>query len=119
MGRFGHTRGGEGGGCLGQDLELLADDIDYYCPMVYPSTFSAGLPGAIPYPDVVSRPYDVVFESLKHVQQKLAGKRVMVRPWLQYFDDYPWATKFRYDAPQIEAQKKAVVDSKSFGWMLW
>src|SRR5204862_7086176 len=78
-----------------------------------------GLPGAIPYPDVVSRPYDTVYQSLKHVQEKLAGKRVVVRPWLQYFDDYPWATKIRYDAPQIEAQKKAVVDSNSFGWMLW
>jgi hypothetical protein len=87
--------------------------------MVYPSTFNAGLPGAIPYPDVVSRPYDVVYQSLKHVQEKLAGKQVIIRPWLQYFDDYPWATKFRYDAPQIEAQKKAVVDSKSLGWMLW
>jgi hypothetical protein len=68
---------------------------------------------------VVSRPYDVVFQSLKHAQQKLAGKRLVIRPWLQYFDDYPWATRFRYDAAQIEAQKKAVVDSKSFGWMLW
>ena len=47
------------------------------------------------------------------------GKRVVVRPWLQYFDDYPWATKMRYDAPQIEAQMKAVADSNSFGWMLW
>jgi len=87
--------------------------------MVYPSTFNAGIPGAIPYPDVVSRPYDTVYQSLKHVQEKLAGKRVLVRPWLQYFDDYPWATKTRYDAPQIEAQKKAVADSSSFGWMLW
>ena len=34
-------------------------------------------------------------------------------------DDYPWATRFRYDAPQIEAQKKAVVDSNSLGWMMW
>ena len=52
-------------------------------------------------------------------QQKLSGKRVVVRPWLQYFDDYPWATQIRYDAAQIEAQKKAVTDSKSVGWMLW
>ena len=65
------------------------------------------------------RLYDVVYQSLKHIQLKLAGKQVMVRPWLQYFDDYPWATKYRYDAPQIEAQKKAVTDSKSMGWMLW
>jgi hypothetical protein len=119
MDTFGYTTWWDNDGGIGQDLEILADDIDYYSPMVYPSTFSAGLPGAIPYPDVVSRPYDTVYQSLKHVQEKLAGKRVVVRPWLQYFDDYPWATRFRYDAPQIEAQKKAVVDSNSFGWMLW
>jgi hypothetical protein len=119
MDTFGYTTWWDNDGGIGQDLEILADDIDYYSPMVYPSTFSAGLPGAIPYPEVVSRPYDTVYQSLKHVQEKLAGKRVVVRPWLQYFDDYPWATRMRYDAPQIEAQKKAVVDSNSFGWMLW
>ncbi len=119
MDTFGYTTWWDNDGGIGQDLEILADDMDYYSPMVYPSTFSAGLPGAIPYPDVVSRPYDTVYQSLKHVQEKLAGKRVVVRPWLQYFDDYPWATRIRYDAPQIEAQKKAVVDSNSFGWMLW
>jgi hypothetical protein len=119
MDTFGYTTWWDDDGGIGQDLAVLADNIDYYCPMVYPSTFNAGIPGAIPYPDVVSRPYDVVYQSLKQVQQKLVGKRVLVRPWLQYFDDYPWATKFRYDAPQIEAQKRAVVDSKSLGWMLW
>jgi hypothetical protein len=38
---------------------------------------------------------------------------------LQYFDDYPWATKMRYDAAQIEAQKKAAADSNVSGWMFW
>ena len=116
---FGYTTWWDDDGGIGQDLSILADDIDYYSPMVYPSTFNAGLPGDMPYPDVVSRPYDVIYQSLKHVQEKLAGKRVVVRPWLQYFDDYPWATRTRYDAAQIEAEKQAVVDSKSFGWMMW
>jgi hypothetical protein len=98
---------------------MLADNIDYYSPMIYPSTFNAGLPGSIPYPDVVSRPYDVIFQSLKHARLKLEGKRAVIRPWLQYFDDYPWATQTRYDAAQIEAQKKAVADSNLQGWMLW
>ncbi len=119
MDTFGYTTWWNNDGGIGQDLEVLADDIDYYCPMVYPSTFNAGLPGGIPYPDVVSRPYDVVYQSLKHAQDKLAGKRAVIRPWLQYFDDYPWATQMRYDAAQIEAQKKAAADSHSVGWMLW
>jgi hypothetical protein len=116
---FGYTTWWDDDGGIGQDLRVLADDIDYYCPMVYPSTFSAGVPGLIPYPTVVSKPYDVVYQSLKHVQDKLAGKPVVLRPWLQYFDDYPWATSARYDAPQIEAQKQAAADAHSQGWMLW
>jgi hypothetical protein len=119
MDTFGYTTWWDDDGGIGQDLETLADDIDYYCPMVYPSTFNAGVPGSIPYPDVVSRPYDVVFQSLSHAQDKLAGKHVVLRPWLQYFDDYPWATSTRYDAPQIEAQKRAVADARAYGWMLW
>ncbi|MDQ3810712.1 MAG: hypothetical protein M3336_10520 [Chloroflexota bacterium] len=119
MDTFGYTTWWNDDGGIGQHLEVLADDIDYYCPMVYPSTFNAGLPGKIPYPEVVRRPYDVIYHSLVNAQTKLAGKRVVVRPWLQYFDDYPWATRFRYDAPQIEAQKKAVADARSLGWMLW
>jgi hypothetical protein len=119
MDTFGYTTWWDDDGGIGQDLAILADNIDYYSPMVYPSTFNAGIPGAIPYPDVVARPYDTVYQSLKHAQQKLSGKRVVVRPWLQYFDDYPWATKTRYDAAQIEAQKRAVVDSQSLGWLMW
>lgn len=119
MDTFGYTTWWTDDGGIGQDLTVLADNIDYYCPMVYPSTFNAGVPGLIPYPDVVSRPYDTVFRSLDNVRRKLAGKAVVVRPWLQYFDDYPWAQKIRYDAPQIEAQEKAVVDARALGWMLW
>jgi hypothetical protein len=119
MDTFGYTTWWTDDGGIGQDLAVLADDIDYYCPMVYPSTFSAGLPGGLPYPDVVSRPYDVVFQSLLHASPKLASKHALLRPWLQYFDDYPWATQTRYDAPQIEAQKQAVTDAGAYGWMLW
>jgi len=116
---FGYTTWWEDEGGIGQDLGVLADHVDYFCPMVYPSTYQAGLPGLIPFPEVVQHPYEVVYQSLKKVQEKLVGKSVVVRPWLQYFDDYPWATGFRYDAPQVEAQKKAVADAKAFGWMMW
>ena len=119
MDTFGYTTWWDDDGGIGQDMEALADDIDYYCPMVYPSTFTAGLPGSIPYPDVVLRPYDTVYLSLAHAQGKLSGHHAVLRPWLQYFDDYPWATQTRYDAPDIEAQKKAAADANAGGWMLW
>ncbi len=119
MDTFGYTTWWNDDGGIGQDLQVLADDIDYYCPMIYPSTFNAGLPGGMPYPDVVSRPYDVVYLSLAHAEQKLQGKRALLRPWLQYFDDYPWATQIQYDAQQIVDQKTAVTDAHAEGWMLW
>ncbi len=116
---FGYTTWWDDDGGIGQDVSVLADVVDYVSPMVYPSTFDAGLPGSLVYPTVVRRPYEVVYESLKHAEDKLVGKRAVVRPWIQYFDDYPWATGLRYDAPQIEAQKKAVADAGLTGWMLW
>jgi hypothetical protein len=116
---FGYTTWWNDDGGIGQDLQVLADDIDYYSPMIYPSTFTAGLPGGLPYPDVVARPYDVVYLSLAHAEQKLQGKQAELRPWLQYFDDYPWATQTQYDAQQIVDQKVAVSDAHAEGWMLW
>jgi hypothetical protein len=119
MDTFGYTTWWKDDGGIGQDLQVLADDIDYYCPMIYPSTFTAGLPGGLPYPDVVMRPYDVVYLSLAHAEQKLQGKQALLRPWLQYFDDYPWATQTQYNAQEIVDQKIAVADAHAAGWMLW
>jgi hypothetical protein len=116
---YGYTTFWEDDGGIGQNIAVLANYVDYVCFMVYPSTYDAGLPGSYRYPEVVRRPYDVVYESLTMAESKLAGKPPVVRPWLQYFDDYPWATEMRYDAPQIEAQKQAAKDAGALGWMLW
>jgi hypothetical protein len=42
-----------------------------------------------------------------------------MRPWLQYFDDYPWQTRKAYNAAEINAQKKGAADAGSVGWMMW
>jgi hypothetical protein len=111
-----HSDGG-----IGQDVAQWADVVDYFCPMVYPSTFGSGLPGGMRYPEVVKQPYEVVYQSLKRaLGNQLANTNTIVRPWLQYFDDYgDQLAGFRYDADQIEAQKKAAVDAGAVGWMLW
>jgi hypothetical protein len=70
----------------------------------------------------VQRPYDVVFESLKSARAKTAGSGAVLRPWLQYYDDWDYArgvARVRYDAPQIEAQKQATADAGALGWLLW
>ncbi len=104
---------------IGQQLETLAEVTDYLCPMVYPSTYRAGLPGLIGYPQVVSRPYDVVFESLRRARERTEGHGAVLRPWLQYFDDYPWETRRPYNAAEIVAQKRGAADAGVVGWMMW
>ncbi len=116
---FGYSPWWEGDGGIGQQISVLADDVDYLCPMIYPSTFEAGVPGGMVYPSVVKDPHEVVYETLAHLTGRMSGKQAVVRPWLQYFDDYPWATGFKYDAAQVEAQKKAVGETGALGWMLW
>lgn len=104
---------------IGQHLETIAERVDYLSPMVYPSTYHAGLPGGLVYPTVVSRPYEVVFASLRRARERIGARPAVLRPWLQYFDDYPWATGFRYDAPQISAQRQAAADAGAQGWLFW
>ncbi len=91
---FGYTAWAEDDMGIGQHLPSLADHVDYICPMVYPSTFSAGLPGGMGYPDIISEPYTVIHDSMAHARTLVEGKRAVLRPWLQYFDDYPWATAY-------------------------
>lgn len=116
---FGYTCWREDDMGIGQDLVAIAPHVDYLSPMVYPSTYSAGLPGGLHYPAVVARPYDVVFTSLERAGQRVAGQGAIIRPWLQHFDDYPWATGRAYNAAEIRAQKKAASDAGALGWMLW
>jgi hypothetical protein len=49
----------------------------------------------------------------------VAGTGVAIRPWLQYFDDYPWASGKRYGPPELAAQKRAVDELHLPGFMWW
>jgi hypothetical protein len=104
---------------IGQDLTRLAPYVDYISPMVYPSTFNAGLPGQISYPAVVREPYEVVYQSLVKAHDRIHGSGALLRPWLQYFDDYPWATSHAYNAAEIQLQQRATVDGRGLGWLFW
>ncbi|MCC7106108.1 MAG: GTP-binding protein [Chloroflexi bacterium] len=104
---------------IGQYLPAIANQVDVISPMIYPSTFAAGLPGSTPYPDVVSQPFEVVLQSLQQAHARVDGRRAVLRPWLQYFDDYSWETGKQFNAPEIQAQIRAAVQAGSPGWLLW
>ncbi|MCC6177074.1 MAG: hypothetical protein IT305_17330 [Chloroflexi bacterium] len=116
---FGYVAWNDDDTGTGQSLASFADAVDYLCPMVYPSAFRAGLPALIPYPQVIGRPYDVVLESVRRAHQRSEGKVAVVRPWLQYFDDYPWQTGRAYTAQDIAAQRRGAAEGGGVGWMMW
>ena len=91
---------------IGQRVKDIAPFIDYLCPMVYPSTFSAGSFG---YESPEEYPYEVIYRSV--IQ---AGTRVpattRIRPWLQAY----W-----YTLDEQLVQKEAATDSNASGWCFW
>lgn len=113
---FGYTCWREDDMGIGQKIEVIGKYADFVCPMVYPSTYSDGIPD---YRDAVGHPYEIVYYSVKKAVERLQGMPAKVRPWLQYFDDYPWASGRAYNEPEILTQKKAAADAGGCGWQLW
>ncbi|MFN0074351.1 MAG: putative glycoside hydrolase [Chloroflexota bacterium] len=116
---FGYTPWDDGDLGIGQAIEHLAPHVDFISPMIYPSTFGAGLPGMLNFPGVINDPYRTVYETVVRAVRRTDGQRARIRPWLQYFDDYPWQTRKRYDDPEIRAQIRASDEGGALGWMLW
>jgi hypothetical protein len=84
---------------IGQTIKLMAEHVDYICPMVYPSHYARGEYG-IPNPDV--QPYKTVSLSLADALKSVEGTDCKVRPWLQDF-----SLRARYGKAEVLAQRKA------------
>ena len=113
---FGQTTMITDDGGIGQVLELLAPHLDYYSPMVYPSTWTPGWFG-LAYPP--ADPYTVVFTSVATAVTRLQPyPGIAVRPWLQDFHDYQ-AQKLFYGLEEVRAQIKATAEAGGSGFMLW
>jgi hypothetical protein len=104
---------------IGHDLNLLADVVDYLCPTYYPSSYRNGIPGLINYPQVIQRPHDVAFESVRRARARTIEQGAVLRPWLQYFDDYSWQTGRAFRTADIDAQRVGALAAGASGWMMW
>lgn len=100
---------------IGQVIEEIAEYVDVLSPMLYPSTFHAGLPG---YPVAVPFPYETVHLSTRRAVERLAGTDVVVRPWIQDFPDYAFDKRV-YTPEEVRSQMQAAEDAGAEGWMLW
>ena len=103
---------------IGQVLEDLIPHIDYYSPMVYPSTFSAGW-FDLPYP--AADPETVVLLSVAAAVERVQASGavgVLVRPWLQDYRDYG-PQQISYGFNEVLIQILATEEAGGVGFMLW
>jgi hypothetical protein len=91
-----------------QDMELLAPNVDYIAPMVYPSLWTSGEYNVA---DPNGQPGEIVAASLADFQRVIAGSGAAIVPWLQDFNGYGPA--------QIQAQIEAARSVGAAGFMMW
>jgi len=115
---------------IGQYLELIGKNIDYICPMVYPSHYAYGqIVNGVKFPAPDLEPYAVVYNSLIKCKNRIAavssGYKAKVRPYLQDFTA-SWLQPKNgqkmyqtYGPEQVRQQIKAVYDAGYEEWILW
>ena len=106
---------------IGQHLESIAGSVDVICPMVYPSHYGKGSYG-VPEPDF--EPYKIVNRSMEVAQGRInaikgAGKKAVLRPWLQDFTASYLPRYKRYGPAEVRAQIDATYDAGAEEWLLW
>lgn len=101
---------------VGQAWEPLSPATDVLLPMVYPSLYPHGAFG-IPLPN--AEPYRVVYTAAARAHERDLKLGITspehVRPWLQAFT----LGKPRYNAHELEEEKRAVYDAGYDSWTLW
>jgi hypothetical protein len=118
---FGYTSWVDDDLGIGQHIESIAPYLDVICPMLYPSTFSDGLPGESPdFKDAIAYPYEVVNKSVQRTvaRARAANPNIEVRPWIQDFQDYAFDERI-YTPGEIRLQMEAARDAGGRGWLLW
>ena len=98
---------------IGQRPEVIMPYVDYFCPMVYPSHYSAGVFG-FQVPN--EYPYEMIDQTLEIMNEQKEGLPVVIRPWIQDFGYGPFPA---YTADQVRAEMAAAADNGAMGWMIW
>ena len=100
---------------VSQDVEAMADHLDYVAPMIYPSHWG---PGEYDVADPLHQPYDMVVATLEVWQDVTDGRRARVLPWLE---DSNWPVRLGYPdrARYVREQIQGTYDVGIDEWMLW
>jgi hypothetical protein len=101
---------------IGQNMDQLADHVDYISPMVYPSHWPEGSIAVNGHPN--DFPYETIEISMGLAKQQLNGSGAQLRPWLQDFNYWIEGSRDYGDA-EVRAQIDASEDLGLSGWLIW
>jgi len=96
---------------IAQNIPMMARELDYVSPMVYPSHWG---PGEYNVANPDAQPYDIVYRSLKDFEREVKGTGARVVPWLQDF-----TLGITYGPNEVAAQIKAARDAGADEFLLW
>jgi len=96
---------------IGQDLRIIAHNVDYIYPMMYPSHYYTG---EYNLKDPNSQPYKVIDRGLKDALKRLGPDYVKIRPYLQDF-----SMGHHYGPHEVRAQIIAARRNMLESWVLW
>lgn len=103
---------------IGQTWRKVANNVEYICPMIYPSHYGPGLYGY----DVPDRhPYEISKLAVKEGIERNAAQKdpAIIRPWFQGFSA-PWVKgNIKYDARAISDQMVAAWELGVEEYIIW
>jgi hypothetical protein len=98
---------------IGQKFEKVVQDVDYLCPMVYPSHYAYHEYGM---PDPNKEPYKTLTLSVGDAQKRLvANPKCKLRPWIQDFN----LRGVHYGPAEVRAEIKALEDLNVHDFLIW
>lgn len=106
---------------VGQIYGEMAENLDYICPMIYPSHYGDGNFG-LDHPDL--HPYETILGALEKSSAELSlyqgdETQAVVRPWLQDFTASYLKHYKKYGDDELRQQIQAVYDAGYEEWILW
>lgn len=103
---------------IGQTWRKIADNVDYICPMIYPSHYGSGQYG-FSVPD--QHPYEVMrLALLEAIERNAALKEPgLIRPWIQGFDATWVKGHIPYTPQVISEQIIAAVELGIKEYIVW
>ncbi len=103
---------------IGQTWRKVANQVEYICPMIYPSHYGRGLYG-YDVPD--KHPYEISRLAVMEAIERNAAQKepAIIRPWFQGFSA-PWVRgHIKYDAKAISDQMVAAYELGIEEYIIW